>query len=173
MKTQTIWMKTLARNRVTWLSRSDSSLQLDPTSRRVHADDDGYYARAGVPSSSLCGSRCCNCSGLCSRVDGDDDGLPSLAVVSVSSGWPSSCPCSACSGTKRGWLAVTGPSSPPAAPSWERRVGDWLRSRCAMCAAVSRSIRSALASVCRLIQRRHPRRRPIHRRLPFRVRLYY
>ena len=57
-----------------------------------------------------------------------------------------SCPCSVCSGTRRGWLADWVQSSRRAAPSSERLVAGWRRSRCAACEAVSRSARSVCAS---------------------------
>ena len=74
---------------------------------------------------------------------------PSPAAAVASSGLPSSCPCSVCFETRPWWLAGSDLSSPPAAPSWGRRVAG---SRCSTSVgygAASRSARCEPALVCR------------------------
>lgn len=66
------------------------------------------------------------------------------AAEAVSSGWTSSCLCSACSETRRGSPSGSGRSSPPAAPSSERPVSGWRCNRSAVCGAASRWALSVL-----------------------------
>lgn len=68
------------------------------------------------------------------------------AAGSASSGWTSSCLCSACSETRRGSPWGSGRSSPPAAPSSARPASGWRYSRSATCGAASRSAPSGPAS---------------------------
>jgi len=74
--------------------------------------------------------------------------VAAAAAVIAAASWVStvSCPCNACSGTRRGWRADWVRSSRRAVPSSERRVAGWRRSTCAACEAVSRSAPSVSAS---------------------------
>lgn len=71
------------------------------------------------------------------------------AAGAASSADCASCPYSACSETRRGWPAGSGPSSPRAAPSWARRAAGSRCSTCAKCAAASRWAPCARASSSR------------------------